>query len=70
MLDRIRYHGSFLIKMSILLLLLVLSRGQEESLKPIESNLVTNNFSSEKLSKSAESGFLENFTKKVDNYLK
>jgi hypothetical protein len=70
MFNRISHQCKFFLKMSLLLLILILSKGQKEFDKPTNLNLVEENISSQKAPKSDSKSFFKGFSNRFNNFLK
>ena len=70
MLNRLSHQSKFFLKMSLLLLILVMSKGEKEFEKPTNMSLVTKNISAQKVPESNSEGFFKRFSNKFNNYLK
>lgn len=68
--DRISHQSKFLLKISILILILVMSKGQKELIKPTNMNFVAENMLKNTDAKTIETSLLDRFSIEINNYLK
>lgn len=68
--DRISHQRKFLLKISTLIIILVLSKGQKELIKPTNMNFVAENMLKNTDAKTIETSLLDRFSIEINNYLK